>query len=162
MKERGASWKAEYDRFAELLQERSYESRIVKAYTKWVRKFQAFTRSKPPELLSSEDVRAFLASLTTKRRMTVSKQNQVYDALLLLYRHVLNQTFDIDRPSRSLASGSPGKKMGSSHQAVATGAHAGRGASCHRTRKSTLRRLRRRRGHEAVVMGICPREPQLP
>jgi hypothetical protein len=92
-----ASWQAEYTRLAEMLQGRQYDSKTVTAYTKWVRKFQAFTRSKPPDLLSSEDARAFLTSLTTKRRMTVSKQNQVYDALLLWYHNVLNKGFEVAR-----------------------------------------------------------------
>ena len=77
---KGASWKAEYGRLAEALQSRGYAPTTSKKYTRWVRKFQAFTRSKPPELLSSTDVREFLESLTMKRRMTLSSLNQVFDA----------------------------------------------------------------------------------
>ena len=97
---RRASWQTEYARLTETLQGRQYDPETIKAYTKWVRKFQTFTRSKSPELLSSEDAGAFLALLRTKRRMTVSKQNQVYDALLLWYRDVLNKGFEVARPAR--------------------------------------------------------------
>jgi integron integrase len=96
----GVSWKAEYPRLAEILQHRQYDQKTANAYTQWVRKFQAFTRSKPPADLSPEDARAFLISLTTKHRMTVSKQNQVFDALLVWYRHVLNKDFAVGRPAR--------------------------------------------------------------
>ena len=42
----GSSWQAEYTRLAETLQGRQYAPKIAKAYTRWLRKFQAFTRSK--------------------------------------------------------------------------------------------------------------------
>jgi hypothetical protein len=101
--ELGASWKAEYTQLAEILQHRQDDPKTANPYTQWVRKFQAFTRSKAPTLLSSEDVRAFLVSLTTKHRMTVSKQNQVYDALVFFYRHVLKQAVEVARPMPSPA-----------------------------------------------------------
>ena len=108
--ERGASWKAEYDRLAEVLQERDYPSQTARAYTKWIRKFQAFTRSQPPEMLSSEDASAFLVWLPQKRRMTVSKLHQVYDALLLFFRHVLQRELEVERPGRASATASSKKK----------------------------------------------------
>jgi hypothetical protein len=98
--ELGASWKTEYARLVETLQGRQYDPKVARAYTQWVRKFQAFTCSKAPAALSSEDASEFLRSVTTKRRMTVSKQNQVYDALLVWYRHVLNKDFEVGRPIR--------------------------------------------------------------
>jgi site-specific recombinase XerD len=96
----GVSWQVEYTRLAETLQGRQYDAKTANAYRQWIRKFQAFTRSKSPAELSSEDARVFLVSLRTKRQMTVSKQNQVYDALFVWYRHVLNKTFEVARPAR--------------------------------------------------------------
>jgi hypothetical protein len=57
------SWKAEYTKLTETLQGRQYDPKVAKRYTRWGRKFQAFTRSQTPESLSSEDAKAFLAYL---------------------------------------------------------------------------------------------------
>jgi integron integrase len=58
-----------------------------------MRKFQAFTRSKPPESLTPEDVKEFLTWLAVKRGVSASTQNQAFNALLFLYRHVLHKEF---------------------------------------------------------------------
>ena len=128
---RGASWKAVYARFAETLEGRQYDAKTAKAYTKWIRKFQAFTRSKPPAMLSSQDAGAFLVWLPEKRRMTVSKLHQVYDALLLFFRHVLEREFDVERPARSSATASANKRSASSQETVSSERPSGRGASWH-------------------------------
>jgi hypothetical protein len=99
----GASWKAEYTRLRETLQGRQYDPKVARAYTKWVRKFQAFMRSKTPDSLSSEDAGAFLTWLPTKRKMSFSKQNQVFEALLLFYRHVLKKELGVERPTKAKA-----------------------------------------------------------
>ena len=60
----------------------------------WVKKFQAFTRSKDPQLLSSNDVKEFLTFLAVKRKVSASTQNQAFNALLFLYRHVIKKDFE--------------------------------------------------------------------
>ncbi len=90
---RGASWKAEYDALAKTLENRGYEPGIAKRHTRWVRKFQAFTRSKAPKSLTTEDVKAFLTSLAVKRQVAASTQNQAFNALLFFFRHGLKKEF---------------------------------------------------------------------
>ena len=58
-----------------------------------MRHFQTFTRSKDPAALSSADVREFLTFLAVQRKVSASTQNQAFNALLFLYRHVLNKEF---------------------------------------------------------------------
>jgi Phage integrase, N-terminal SAM-like domain len=58
-----------------------------------LRQFQTYTRSKPPALLSTADVKDFLTSLAVKRRVSVSTQNQAFNALLFFFRHVLHKEF---------------------------------------------------------------------
>jgi integron integrase len=125
----GASWKAEFSRLAETLRRRQYDPTVTRAYTKWLRKFQAFTRSKPPEMLSSEDAGEFLTSLTARRSMTLSKQLQAYDAVLLFYRDVVKRTFEVARPVRSVASGAPKPRSASSQEPAASTKPSGLGAS---------------------------------
>ena len=48
-----ASWKDEYSRLTEEILVRHYSPMTLQTYRGWTQKFQAFTRSKGPELLSS-------------------------------------------------------------------------------------------------------------
>jgi site-specific recombinase XerD len=68
---------------------RHYAPNTFNAYTPWVRHFHTWTQSQDPASLSSADVREFLTSLA----VSASTQNQAFNALLFLYRHVLNKAF---------------------------------------------------------------------
>ena len=59
----------------------------------WVGHFQTFTRSPDPKSLSAEHVKSFLTFLAVTKKVSVSTQNQAFNALLFFYRHVLNQDF---------------------------------------------------------------------
>jgi integron integrase len=72
---------------------RHYSPKTLKAYRQWLRQFQAFTRSKPPESLTAADVKEFLTWLAVKREVSASTQNQAFNALLFFYRHVLHREF---------------------------------------------------------------------
>ena len=91
--ETGASWKAEYSRLEDEIHVRHYSSKTLKTYKGWVRKFQTFTLSKTPGLLSSNDVKEFLTFLAVKRKVSSATQNQAFNALLFFYRHVLHKEF---------------------------------------------------------------------
>ena len=95
---RGASWRAQYDALSECFQARKYDPKTVKAYTQWLRKFQASTRSKAPEQISSEDAVEFLTALPKTRTLTNAKLNQAFDALLFFYTHVLQNKLQAERP----------------------------------------------------------------
>ncbi|MBW1834520.1 MAG: phage integrase N-terminal SAM-like domain-containing protein [Deltaproteobacteria bacterium] len=58
-----------------------------------MRQFQTYTRSKPPALLSTADVKEFLTSLAVKRQVSASTQNQAFNALLFFFRHVPHKEF---------------------------------------------------------------------
>ena len=89
----GASWKDEYSRLADEIQVRHYSPKTLRTYRGWMQKFQAFTHSKEPELLSSNDVKEFLTFLAVKRKVSATTQNQAFNSLLFFYRHVLNKEF---------------------------------------------------------------------
>jgi len=89
----GASWKAEYCRLADEIHLRHYSSKTLQTYQGWAKKFQAFTHSKAPELLSTDDVKEFLTFLAVKRKVAATTQNQAFNALLFFYRHVLRKEF---------------------------------------------------------------------
>jgi integrase len=89
----GASWETQFTRLAEEIEVRHYSPKTLKTYRHWMRHFQAFTRSKPPEKLSAADVKEFLTWLAVKKGVSASTQNQAFNALLFLYRYVLQQEF---------------------------------------------------------------------
>jgi len=72
---------------------RHYSPNTLKSYSIWVRKFQYFSKSKEPELLSASDVKEFLTFLAVKQKVSASSQNQAFNALLFFFRHVLNREF---------------------------------------------------------------------
>lgn len=89
----GASWVAQFTRLVEEIQVRHYSPKTLKTYRQWLRQFQGFTRSKPPESLSAADVKEFLTWLAVKKEVAASTQNQAFNALLFFYRHVLQNEF---------------------------------------------------------------------
>ncbi len=89
----GASWAKELDELRNSIRLRNYSPRTSKTYTHWTRRFQTYTRSKPPRELDTEDVKAFLTDLAVRKNVSASTQNQAFNALLYFFRHVLGKDF---------------------------------------------------------------------
>lgn len=89
-----ASWVSIYENLEKEIALRHYSPKTLKAYQQWVRKFQGFLKSKEPNALSQQDVKDFLSFLALEKKVAASTQNQALNALLFLYRHVLNMKFD--------------------------------------------------------------------
>ena len=66
------SWKTEYDALEAEIKIRHYSPKTLKTYRLWMRQFQAFTKSKPPSLLSLVDVKEFLTWLAVHRKVAAS------------------------------------------------------------------------------------------
>jgi len=84
---------------------RHYSRKTLKCYADWSRKFQGYLRNKTPDALMADDVKAYLTYLAVNCRVAASTQNQAFNALLFLYRHILKKDFgehkDIPRAKRS-------------------------------------------------------------
>ncbi len=87
-------WKSALDNLSSEIKIRHYSPKTLKTYALWVKKFQVFIRNKDPQLLSSNDVKEFLTFLAVKRKVSASTQNQAFNALLFLYRHVIKKDFE--------------------------------------------------------------------
>ncbi len=92
-KRAGASWVWLYDRLESAIKVRHYSVKTLHAYRSWARQLQNFTKSMDPNLLSMEDVKAFLSALAVERHVSASSQNQAFNALLFLFTHVLEKEF---------------------------------------------------------------------
>jgi integron integrase len=89
----GASWVWVYDHLNSAIKVRHYSPKTWEAYQHWTQKLQTFTRSKDPQLLSMEDVKGFLSFLAVDKNVAASSQNQAFNALLFLFKHVLEKDF---------------------------------------------------------------------
>ncbi len=98
-------WDNIIDNLAAEIKMRHYSRKTLKAYADWSRKFQSYLRNKPPDELSATDVKAYLTYLAVKCKVSASTQNQAFNALLFLFRHILKKDFgehkDIPRAKKS-------------------------------------------------------------
>ena len=70
---------------------RHYSYRTEKAYLYWVRRYVLFHRKRHPAEMGESEISAFLTHLAVERRVSASTQNQAFNALLFLYKQVLNR-----------------------------------------------------------------------
>jgi integron integrase len=89
----GASWVWVYDGLISAIRVRHYSPKTLQAYQIWTQKFQTFTKSKDPRLVAMDDVKGFLSFLAANKKVAASSQNQAFNALLFLFRHVLEKDF---------------------------------------------------------------------
>lgn len=92
-------------KLANEIQARHYSRKTLKAYADWSRKFQLYLKHKPPADLTPADVKAYLTYLAVNCKVSASTQNQAFNALLFLFRHILKTDFgdhkDVPRAKRS-------------------------------------------------------------
>src|SRR5437667_196619 len=77
------------DQVTELARFRQLSIRTEAAYRNWIKRFILFHGKRHPRDLDAEAVRMFLTHLAVKERVAASTQNQAFNALLFLYRQVL-------------------------------------------------------------------------
>ncbi|MEJ2388337.1 MAG: integron integrase, partial [Chromatiaceae bacterium] len=86
-------WPAVYKKLESAIKVRHYSPKTFTSYRSWTRKLQGFTQGRDPAALTTDDVKAFLSFLAVERRVAASSQNQAFNALLFLFRHVLEKDF---------------------------------------------------------------------
>ena len=82
-------WDAVYDRLRDEIKIRQYSPNTLQTYAGRIRQFQYFTKSKSPVSLCQQDIKDYLTFLAVKRKVAASTQNQAFNSLLFLYRHIL-------------------------------------------------------------------------
>ncbi|HYC08635.1 MAG TPA: integron integrase [Steroidobacteraceae bacterium] len=82
--------------------------RTEQAYLQWLRRYVVFHQRRHPRELGAREVEQFLTHLAVERRVSAATQNQALQALLFLYRHVL----DIELPwLNDITRASPAKPL---------------------------------------------------
>ncbi|BBO16950.1 integron integrase [Candidatus Brocadia pituitae] len=71
------------------LRHRSYSTE--KTYIAWLRSFRGYVYDIKPSQLTSGNIQDFLSYLAVERKVSASTQNQALNALIFVYRHVLEK-----------------------------------------------------------------------
>lgn len=77
------------DRVSDVARLKHLGLRIEETYRSWIRPFILFHDKRHPRDLGAEGVQTFLTHLAVKEHVAASTQNQAFNALLFLYRQVL-------------------------------------------------------------------------
>jgi integron integrase len=70
---------------------RHYSYMTEKAYVHWIRRFILFHNKRHPAEMAEAEIGQFLSSLATNSHVAASTQNQALNAILFLYREILNK-----------------------------------------------------------------------
>jgi integron integrase len=81
------------DRMRDAIRVRHYSIRTEEAYLRWGVRVVRFHGTRHPGELGAAEIRAFLTHLAVQGRVAASTQNQALNALVFLYRHVLEIPF---------------------------------------------------------------------
>ena len=82
-----------------------YAYRTEQRYLAWIRRFILFHGKRHPVHMGQAEIEAFLTHLAVKEQVAAATQNQALNALLFLYRHVLDR--EIDFPLASVRARRP-------------------------------------------------------
>lgn len=88
-------WDGVFLMLKEEIRLRQYSPKTLKTYRGWAEQFRVFLGDKRPGEVTADDARRFLTHLATERRVVASTQNQAFNSLLFLYRHILKADYDL-------------------------------------------------------------------
>lgn len=87
-------WKAIADDMHKVLRLMHRSLRTEQAYIGWVRRFYLFVKGQSPFGLDSSHVKNFMTHLAVEQNVSASTQNQAFNAILFLFRHVLDKDIE--------------------------------------------------------------------
>ena len=87
-------WKQTLEEVKNVIRLRHYSLSTERTYLGWIARFKTYVRDREPQLLEADDVKKYLTHLALHGRVSASTQNQAFNALLFLYRHILHTEMD--------------------------------------------------------------------
>ncbi|MBT8489596.1 MAG: integron integrase [Deltaproteobacteria bacterium] len=85
------SWEKALEELVRMLRLKHRALSTEKSYVTWAKSFIQFIKSKSPDEITDSDLRDYMSYLAVERKVAAATQNQAFNALLFLYRHVLNR-----------------------------------------------------------------------
>ncbi|MFA0088719.1 integron integrase [Vibrio sp. 10N.261.51.F12] len=80
----------------DFMRSRHYSERTIDAYLTWIVQYIVYHNKKHPRELTSKDVEAFLSYLVTSRNLAARSQAVALNALVFLYKHIINAPIDVN------------------------------------------------------------------
>lgn len=77
------------ERARDVIRLKHYSIRTEKAYLGWMYRYIIFHQKRHPKDMGAPEIEAFLTYLAVEGNVAGSTQNQAFNAILFLYRHVL-------------------------------------------------------------------------
>lgn len=82
------------ERVRDVIRFHHYSIRTEEAYSSWIKRYIYFHKKRHPKDMGVKEIKEFLTYLAVHRKVSASTQNQAFNALLFLYKKVL----EIDLP----------------------------------------------------------------
>ena len=82
------------DQVRDVMRLKHYALSTERTYTSWIKRFILFHDKKHPKNMGEPEVEAFLTWLAVEKTVSKSTQNQAFNALIFLYREVLNRPLE--------------------------------------------------------------------
>ena len=95
-RKRPGRWSAIFNRLRETVRLRNYSKKTFRTYASWINRFAWFVKHKDPDDVVIDDVKNFLTDLAVNRNVAATTQNQAFNALLFLFRHIFGRPDDFD------------------------------------------------------------------
>ena len=73
------------------LRSKHYSPRTEESYISWIKKFILFHNKTHPNLLGKDEIQKFINHLVIEKNISASPQNQALQAILYLYKNILNK-----------------------------------------------------------------------
>ena len=83
------------DQVKQAIRTRHYSPRTEETYVGWIKRFIFFHNKRHPAEMGEPEIARFLSGLATDRHVSASTQNQAFNALLFLYREVLQKKISL-------------------------------------------------------------------
>ena len=78
------------DQVRNLIRVKHYSIRTEEAYLKWIKRYILFHHKKHPRDMGEKEISRYLTHLAVNRNVAAATQNQAFNAIIFLYRQVLN------------------------------------------------------------------------
>jgi len=83
------------DQLRNHIRARHFSIRTEQTYTQWVKRFILFHNKRHPATMSGKEINQYLTYLAVKSNVAASTQNQALNAIVFLYKEILNKEVEI-------------------------------------------------------------------
>jgi len=83
-----------FDSVREEIRLRHYSIRTEKAYWYWIKNYILFHKKRHPKEMGIKEINQFLTHLAVNKKVSASTQNQALNAIMFLYKEVLNKKIE--------------------------------------------------------------------